>query len=161
MIYLVLAALFEMWRLPIVVLMGVPFAMFGAILILLISSSPNDLYFQISLIALLGLSAKNIILLVEFALQHFKQGNNAIDSALYALKIRFRPIMMTSITFICGTIPLLFASGAGANAQHSVGLGIIGGVIGSVFLATLLTPAYFVIIMQNCKLKNYEKSLEG
>lgn len=157
MIYLVLSALFEMWRLPIVVLMGVPFAMFGAIFILLITGSPNDLYFQISLIALLGLSAKNIILLVEFALQHFRQGNNAIDSALYALKIRFRPIVMTSITFICGTIPLLFASGAGANAQHSVGLGIIGGVIGSVLLATLLTPAYFVIIMQNYKLKDNEK----
>ncbi len=137
--------------------------MFGAILILLISHSPNDLYFQISLIALLGLSAKNIILLVEFALQHFQQGNDAIESALYALKVRFRPIVMTSITFICGTIPLLFASGAGANAQHSVGLGIIGGVIGSVFLATLLTPAYFVIIMQKYKLKYNEKieSLEG
>ena len=159
MIYLVLCALFSMWRLPIVVLMGVPFAMFGAILILLISGNPNDLYFQISLIALLGLSAKNIILLVEFALQHFKQGHDAIDSALYSLKVRFRPIVMTSVTFICGTIPLVFAHGAGANAQHSVGLGIIGGVIGSVFLATLLTPAYFVFIMQNYKLKKDEETV--
>ena len=147
MIYLVLAALFEMWRLPLVVLMGVPFALFGAGLILLVSMKPNDLYFQISLIALLGLSAKNIILLVEFALQHFNNGHDAKDSALHALRERFRPIVMTSVTFICGTIPLVFATGAGANAQHSVGLGIIGGIIGSVFLSTLLTPAFFVLII--------------
>jgi multidrug efflux pump len=148
MIYLVLAALFEMWRLPLVVLMGVPFALFGAAMILIISAKANDLYFQISLIALLGLSAKNIILLVQFALQHFNAGHSAEDSAIHALRERFRPIVMTSATFICGTLPLLFASGAGANAQHSVGLGIIGGIIGSVFLATLLTPAYFVLIMR-------------
>ena len=153
MIYLVLAALFEMWRLPLVVLMGVPFALFGAAVILLISGEPNDLYFQISLIALLGLSAKNIILLVEFALQHFNAGYSAANSAIHALRIRFRPIVMTSVTFICGTLPLVFAHGAGANAQHSVGMGIIGGIIGSVFLATLLTPVYFVIIMSGYKPK--------
>ena len=147
MIYLVLAALFEMWRLPLVVLMGVPFALFGAGLILLVSMKPNDLYFQISLIALLGLSAKNIILLVEFALQHLNNGHSARDSALHSLRERFRPIVMTSVTFICGTLPLVFATGAGANAQHSVGLGIIGGIIGSVFLATLLTPAFFVLVI--------------
>lgn len=151
MIYLVLAALFEMWRLPIVVLMGVPFALFGAVIILILSNEPNDLYFQISLIALLGLSAKNIILLVEFALQHFNAGHSAEDSAIHALRVRFRPIVMTSMTFICGTIPLVFARGAGANAQHSVGIGIIGGIIGSVFLATLFTPAYFVLFMKNYK----------
>ena len=129
--------------------MGVPFALFGAGLILLISMKPNDLYFQISLIALLGLSAKNIILLVEFALQHFNNGHNSKDSALLALRERFRPIVMTSVTFICGTLPLVLATGAGANAQHSVGLGIIGGIIGSVFLATLLTPVFFVVIIAN------------
>ena len=147
MIYLVLAALFEMWRLPLVILMGVPFALFGAIIILLVSGLPNDLYFQISLIALLGLSAKNIILLVEFALQHYKSGYSPVNSAIHALRMRFRPILMTSVTFICGTLPLVFAHGAGANAEHSLGVGIIGGVIGSVFLATIFTPAYFVLIM--------------
>ena len=149
MIYLVLAALFEMWRLPVVVMMGIPFAMFGAALILLISGKTNDLYFQISLIALLGLSAKNIILLVEFALQHYNEGNDVVESAIHSLRLRFRPIVMTSATFIFGTLPLVFADGAGANAQHSVGLGIIGGILGSMFLATLLTPAYFVLIMKN------------
>lgn len=153
MIFLVLSALYGIWRLPLVVIMGVPFALFGAALILLISGNNNDLYFQISLLALLGLSAKNIILLVEFALQHFNAGHDAVESALYALEVRFRPVVMTSVTFIAGTIPLVIAHGAGANAQHSVGIGIIGGILGSIFLATLLTPAYFVIFMKNYKRK--------
>ena len=151
MIYLVLSALYEMWRLPLVVMMGIPFALFGAMVILLITDKQNDLYFQISLLALLGLSAKNIILLVEFALQHFNAGNDIVESAIFSLKLRFRPIVMTSATFIFGTLPLAFASGAGANAQHSVGIGIIGGIVGSIFLASLLTPAYFVMVMRNYK----------
>lgn len=153
MIYLVLAALYELWSLPLVVIMGVPFALFGAGVILLISGKPNDLYFQISLIALLGLSAKNIILLVEFALQSYRAGHSPRNSALHALRLRFRPIVMTSVTFIMGTIPLIFASGAGANAQHSLGLGIIGGILGSIFLATMLVPAYFVIVMKKTRVK--------
>ncbi|MCX8515159.1 MAG: hypothetical protein RL017_850 [Pseudomonadota bacterium] len=161
MIFLVLAALYEMWRLPLVVMMGIPFAMFGAALILLVSHQPNDLYFQISLIALLGLSAKNIILFVEFALQYFNEGHNTIDSAIFALRTRFRPIVMTSLTFVAGTLPLVFASGAGANAQHSVGYGIIGGILGSVFLSTLLTPAFFVLIMNKYKLKSEDDYIDS
>lgn len=152
MIYLVLAALYEMWRLPLVVLIGVPAALFGAAVILFLSGSQNDLYFQISLIALLGLSAKNIILLVEYGIELMRQGHSASYSAIHALSVRFRPIVMTSITFIAGTLPLVLARGAGANAQHSVGLGIIGGILGSVLIATLLTPAFFVMIMRNKKL---------
>jgi hydrophobe/amphiphile efflux-1 (HAE1) family protein len=151
MIYLVLAALYELWRLPLVVMMGIPFSLFGAGIILLIAFKINDLYFQISLLALLGLSTKNIILLIEFALQKLKQGATPIDSILFALQTRFRPIVMTSITFIFGTLPLAFAHGANSNAQHSVGIGIIGGIIGSVVLGTLLVPAYFVMIMRNYK----------
>lgn len=157
MIYLVLAALFEMWRLPLVVIMGIPFALFGAALILLLSGLNNDLYFQISLIALLGLSAKNIILLVEFALQYYNQGHDVYESAIHSIRLRFRPIIMTSVTFIFGTLPLVFANEAGANAQHSVGLGIIGGILGSMFLATLLTPAFFVMIMKNYKKKSVDE----
>lgn len=151
MIYLVLSALYEMWRLPLVVLLGIPCALFGSALILLISGKTNDLYFQISLIALLGLSAKNIILLTEFALQRYRTGATAAESAIYSLKLRFRPIVMTSVTFIFGTLPLVFATGAGANAQRSVGLGIIGGILGSVLIGTLLTPAFFAIIMRRSK----------
>jgi multidrug efflux pump len=151
MIYLVLCALYEMWRLPWVVVLGMPFALCGSGIMLLLRQQPNDLYFQISLLALLGLSAKNIILLIEFALQHFNAGHSARDSALYALSLRFRPIIMTSITFIMGALPLIFATGAGANAMHSVGTGIVGGMLGSVILGTLFVPAYFVLIMQNYK----------
>ena len=146
-----------MWRLPLVVMMGIPFALFGAGLILFLSGNSNDLYFQISLIALLGLSAKNIILLVEFALQRYRAGHSIRNSALHSLKLRFRPIVMTSVTFIFGTLPLVFARGAGANAQHSLGLGIIGGILGSVLIATLLVPAFFVIIMRKKTFKNKEK----
>lgn len=153
MIYLVLCALYEMWRLPLVVLLGIPFALFGSGLMLLLRGQPNDLYFQISLMALLGLSAKNIILLIEFANVRLQQGHTPIDSAIYALKIRFRPILMTSVTFIMGALPLVFAKGAGANAEHSVGTGIIGGMLGSVILGTLFTPAYFVWIMKNYRRK--------
>ena len=156
MIYLVLSALYEMWRLPLVVMMGIPFALFGAAVILFLAGKQDDLYFQISLLALLGLSAKNIILLVEFSLQYFRAGNSVEESALHALKLRFRPIVMTSACFIFGTLPLAFATGAGANAQHSVGIGIIGGILGSVFLGSLLTPAYFVMIMRNYKQKKHE-----
>jgi multidrug efflux pump len=156
MIYLVLSALYEMWRLPLVVLMGVPFALFGSGIMLLLRNQPNDLYFQISLITLLGLSAKNIILLIEFALKHLEQGYSAKESALYALKVRFRPIVMTSITFIMGALPLIFATGAGANAEHSVGTGIIGGMIGSVILGTLFVPSYFVLIMHNFKRQQHD-----
>ncbi len=151
MIYLVLAALYEMWRLPVVVILGIPCALFGSALILLLSGKNNDLYFQISLIALLGLSAKNIILLTEFALQHYRTGASAEESAIYSLKLRFRPIVMTSVTFIFGTLPLVFATGAGANAQHSVGMGIIGGILGSVLIGTLLTPVFFAMIMKRSK----------
>lgn len=153
MIYLVLAALYEMWRLPWVVMLGIPCALFGSAAILLISGRTNDLYFQISLLALLGLSAKNIILLTEFALQIMKTGVNSEESAIHSLELRFRPIVMTSVTFIFGTLPLVFADGAGANAQHSVGLGIIGGILGSVLIGTLLTPAFFAMIMKNKKVK--------
>jgi hydrophobe/amphiphile efflux-1 (HAE1) family protein len=157
MIYLVLSALYEMWRLALVVMMGIPFALFGAALILFFTGKQNDLYFQISLLALLGLSAKNIILLVEFSLQSFRAGNSVEESAIHALKQRFRPIVMTSMCFIFGTLPLAFATGAGANAQHSVGIGIIGGILGSVLLSSLLTPAFFVMIMRNYKHKVEQK----
>lgn len=156
MIYLVLAALYKMWRLPLVVLSGIPCALFGSAVFLLLSGKTNDLYFQISLITLLGLSAKNIILLTEFALQNYKNGMTVEQSAIYALQLRFRPIVMTSITFILGALPLVFARGAGANAQHSVGLGIIGGILGSVLIGTLLTPAFFVMFMKNKKLSTDE-----
>lgn len=147
MIFLVLAGQFEMWRLPLVVIMAIPFALFGAGLILLLRGLDNDLYFQISLITLLGLSAKNSILITEFAIDHWRAGASTVDAALIAARLRFRPIIMTSLAFILGTLPLAIAHGANSNAEHSVGTGIIGGMLGSTLISIIFVPLFFVVIM--------------
>lgn len=151
MIFLVLAGQFEMWRLPLVVIMAIPFALFGAGSILLMRGLNNDLYFQISLITLLGLSAKNSILITEFAIEHWRSGTSTVDSALIAARQRFRPIIMTSLAFILGTLPLAIAHGANSNAEHSVGTGIIGGMLGSTLISIVFVPLFFVVIMGNKK----------
>jgi len=149
MVYLILAALYEMWLLPMSILLALPFVMFGALVMLLLKDKPNDIYFQVSLLTLVGLSAKNAILIVEFALEGVKKhGMSIYDAAVEAARLRFRPIVMTSLAFILGNLPLMFATGAGANSQRSVGTGIIGGMIGSTLLATLFVPLFFVIIMK-------------
>ena len=147
MIFLVLAGQFEMWRLPLVVIMAIPFALFGAGAILFMRGLDNDLYFQISLITLLGLSAKNSILITEFAIEHWREGMSTVDSALIAAKQRFRPIIMTSLAFILGALPLAIAHGANSNAEHSVGTGIIGGMLGSTLISIIFVPLFFVVIM--------------
>ena len=148
MVFLILAALYELWSLPLSVLMAIPFALFGAAVMLFLSGRPNDIFFQVSLITLIGLSAKNAILIVEFALEGVKQHNmDPRDAAIMGARLRFRPIVMTSLAFILGALPLALASGAGANSQHSVGTGIIGGMLGSTFLAILFVPLFFTNIM--------------
>ncbi len=148
MVFLILAALFELWSLPVAVLMGLPFALLAAGITLIIFGKPNDIYFQVSLLTLVGLSAKNAILIIEFAIDGVKkEGMSYRDAALHAARLRFRPIIMTSIAFILGAVPLVTATGAGANSQHSVGLGIIGGMLGSTCIATLFIPMFFVLVM--------------
>jgi hydrophobe/amphiphile efflux-1 (HAE1) family protein len=147
MIFLVLAALFELWSLPLVVILAVPFALFGAIVTIYIFNFDNNLYFQISLITLLGLSAKNSILISEFAIQEVRQGLPIINAIMIACEKRFRPIIMTSMAFILGAIPLVYSSGANANAQHSIGVGIIGGMFGSTIIATIFVPWLFILII--------------
>lgn len=152
MVFLILAALFELWSLPIAVVMGLPFALLGAALMLLIFRKPNDIYFQVSLLTLIGLSAKNAILIVEFAIEGVRQDALSFrDAALHAARLRFRPIIMTSIAFILGALPLVTAGGAGTNSQHSVGLGIIGGMLGSTCISTLFIPGFFVLVMNFSK----------
>lgn len=149
MIFLVLAGQFEMWRLPFVVIMGIPFALFGAGAILFMRGLDNDLYFQISLITLLGLSAKNSILITEFAVEHWREGASTVEAVLIAARQRFRPIIMTSLAFILGALPLAIAHGANSNAEHSVGTGIIGGMLGSTVISIIFIPLFFVVIMGN------------
>lgn len=157
MVFLILSALYERWSLPCVVIFALPCALFGAMLALFIFQKPNNIYFQISLLALIGLSAKNVILIVEAAYDKVREGEMSVkEAALYAAKIRFRPIIMTSLAFIFGAVPLVTATGAGANAQHSVGTGIIGGMLGSTCLATLFTPLFFILVLRNYKPKDIE-----
>lgn len=148
MVFLILSALYEMWALPLAILMALPFALLGAALTLLIFRMPNDIYFQVSMLTLIGLSAKNAILITEFAIEGVRQENQSYrDAAIHAARVRFRPIIMTSIAFILGAIPLATAAGAGANSQHSVGYGIIGGMLGSTCFATLFVPLFFIVVM--------------
>lgn len=144
MVFLILAAQYERWSLPIAVLLAVPFALFGALLAVLVRSMPNDIYFQIGLIVLVGLSAKNAILIVEFAAQKRDQGLNSFDAAMVAAKQRFRPIVMTSLAFILGVFPLVISTGAGAAARKSMGTGVFGGMLASTFIATIFVPMFYI-----------------
>ncbi|MDO8694781.1 MAG: multidrug efflux RND transporter permease subunit [Sheuella sp.] len=143
MVFLILAAQYERWSLPLAVLLAVPFAICGALIAVLIRGMPNDIYFQIGLVVLVGLSAKNAILIVEFAAQKRALGMSNIDAALTAAKQRFRPIVMTSLAFILGVFPLVISSGAGAAARRSMGTGVFGGMLASTFIATIFVPMFF------------------
>ena len=143
MVFLILAAQFETWALPLAVIMAVPFALTGALLAVLFRGMPNDIYFQVGMITLIGLAAKNAILIVEFASQKMEQGMPPAEAALAAAKLRFRPIIMTSMAFVLGIIPLAFATGAGAAARRSMGTGVLGGMILATFIATIFIPLFF------------------
>lgn len=147
-VFLILAAQYESWSLPISVLTAVPFGIIGALLATLLRGLENDVYFQIGLLVLVGLAAKNAILIVEFAVELRAKGKSIIDSAVEAGELRLRPILMTSLAFIFGVLPLYFAMGAGANARHSIGTGIIGGMIGASSLALLYVPLFFYLFDQ-------------
>jgi len=146
MVFLVLAAQYESWSVPFAVILAVPFGVFGAMAAVWISGLANDIYFQIGLVTLIGLSAKNAILIVEFANKRVEAGMAPIEAAFEAAKLRFRPIIMTSMAFILGVVPLVFASGAGAASRHSIGTGVFGGMLAATFLAIFFVPLFFVLI---------------
>jgi HAE1 family hydrophobic/amphiphilic exporter-1 len=146
LVYLVLAAQYESWILPFIILLGVPLAVFGALSAQLLRGFANDVFCQVGLIMLIGLAAKNSILIVEFAEQLRAQGRTIIDSAVESARIRLRPILMTSFAFILGVLPLAFATGAGAGARNSVGTAVAGGMIASTFLSIIFIPVLYVII---------------
>ncbi|MGQ0812601.1 MAG: multidrug efflux RND transporter permease subunit [Nitrospiraceae bacterium] len=146
MVFLVLAAQYESWSVPFAVILAVPFGVFGALTAVLVTGLANDIYFQIGLVTLIGLSAKNAILIVEFANKRREAGMSAVDAALEAAKLRFRPIIMTSMAFILGVVPLVFAGGAGAASRHSIGTGVFGGMLAATFLAILFVPLFFVLV---------------
>ncbi|MPS48914.1 multidrug efflux RND transporter permease subunit [Methylobacillus sp.] len=143
MVFLILAAQFETWALPLAVIMAVPFALVGALLAVMFRGMPNDIYFQIGLVTLVGLAAKNAILIVEFASQKLEEGLPLKQAAIEAAKLRFRPIVMTSMAFVLGIVPLVIASGAGAAARQSMGTGVFGGMLMATFVATVFIPMFF------------------
>ncbi len=153
-VFLILAAQYERWGLPFAVILAVPFGIFGAFLGTYLRGLDNDIYFQIALVALVGLAAKNAILIVEFAVLVREQGATAYEAALQALKLRFRPIIMTSLAFILGCVPLAVSTGAGAASRHSIGTAVVCGMLGATALAPLFVPLFFYLISGGWKEKN-------
>ncbi len=151
MVFLILAALYERWLLPLAVVLAVPFAVWGALGLVALRGLENDIYFQIGLVVLIGLAGKNAILIVEFAQQGFLEGQSAVEAALTAARLRFRPIIMTSLAFVLGVLPLMFSSGAGAGARRSMGTGVVGGMLAATFIATLFVPLFFAVVARRRK----------
>ncbi|MCC6194160.1 MAG: multidrug efflux RND transporter permease subunit [Burkholderiales bacterium] len=148
MVFLILAAQYEKWSLPLSVLMAMPFGIFGALAAIGLRGLTNDVYFQIGLVTLLGLAAKNAILIVEYAVLKKQEGLSASAAAIEAARLRFRPILMTSLAFIFGVLPLAISTGAGAGARHSTGTGVMGGMIAATFLAIFFVPLFFKLITE-------------
>ena len=157
MVYLILSALYERWRLPSAVVMAVPFAVMGALILVFVRGMENDIYFQIGLVVLIGLAAKNAILIVEFAQQGLLSGMSAKDAAVQAARLRFRPIVMTSLAFVFGVMPLAVASGAGAASRRSMGTGVVGGMLAATFVATIFVPLFFSVFARRQKMGGREE----
>jgi multidrug efflux pump len=145
-VFLCLAALYESWSIPFSVMLVVPLGIFGAVMAVMLRGLPNDVYFKVGLIAIIGLSAKNAILIIEFARELQEQGKELVEATLEACRLRFRPILMTSIAFVVGVLPLAISTGAGANSRHAIGTGVMGGMIAATVLAVFLVPVFFVVV---------------
>ncbi|NYT82486.1 efflux RND transporter permease subunit [Alcaligenaceae bacterium] len=146
-VFLVLAALYESWAIPLSVMLAVPLGMLGAVLMVSGLGMSSDVYFQVGMVTVIGLSAKNAILIVEFAKDTYARGGSIYDATVEAARLRFRPILMTSFAFILGVLPLALATGAGAASQNAVGLGVLGGMLAATPLAVLFVPTFFVVVL--------------
>jgi hydrophobe/amphiphile efflux-1 (HAE1) family protein len=147
-VFLILAALYESWSIPFAIILAVPFAFFGAVLGLWLRGLESDVYFQVGLITLVGLSAKNAILMVEFAMQRLNRGYSLLDATIEGARIRFRPIVMTSLAFIMGSLPLALSIGAGANSRHVIGTTVVGGMIALTVIGIFFIPLFYYLIMK-------------
>jgi multidrug efflux pump len=145
-VFLCLAALYESWSVPVAVLLVVPVGVLGAVVLSMLRGLPNDIYFKIGLITVIGLAAKNAILIVEFAIQERNAGKPLGAAVVEAAKLRLRPILMTSLAFIMGVLPLAVSTGAGANSRHAIGTGVIGGMLFATFLGLLFIPIFYTIV---------------
>ncbi|MRW89902.1 efflux RND transporter permease subunit [Duganella sp. FT80W] len=146
-VFLSLAALYESWSIPISVIMVIPIGVLGALAATMLAGLTNDVYFQVGLLTTIGLSAKNAILIVEFARELQQQGRSVLEAAIEAAQMRLRPIVMTSLAFLLGVLPLALSHGAGSASQNSIGTGVIGGTLAATFIATFLIPMFFIVVM--------------
>lgn len=146
-VFLVLAALYESWTIPLAVMLVVPLGLLGAVTAVLLREMPNDVFFKVGMITIIGLSAKNAILIIEFARQLHGAGHSLLDAAVTAARLRFRPILMTSLAFTLGVVPLMLASGASSETQHAIGTGVFGGMISGTLFAIFFVPVFFVVVL--------------
>ena len=147
-VFLVLAALYESWAVPLSVLMVVPLGLLGAVLAVMMRDMSNDVFFKVGMITIIGLSAKNAILIVEFAKQMHEGGKGLLESTIEAARMRLRPILMTSLAFTLGVVPLMIASGASAETQHAIGTGVFGGMVSGTILAIFFVPVFYFTVMK-------------
>jgi HAE1 family hydrophobic/amphiphilic exporter-1 len=157
-VFLILAALYESWSLPLSVLLGTPVAVFGAFAAIWLRGLENNVYAQIGLIVLIGLGAKNAILIVEFAKKRYERGEPLVDAALEGARLRLRPILMTSLAFLLGVLPLAFSKGAGAVARQIMGTAVMGGTVAASAIAVFLIPVTFYVV---AKLSNRQKTMRN
>ena len=142
--FLILAALYESWAIPVAIMLAVPLGIFGAVLATSLAEQANDVYFQVGLLITIGLAAKNAILIVQFAKNNFEEGHTAFYAAYQAAQQRLRPILMTSLTFIFGVLPLAFATGPGSGAQNAISIGVLGGIITTTIFVVFFGPYFFI-----------------
>ncbi len=160
-VFLCLAALYESWSIPFSVLLVIPLGIIGAVLAATLRSLENDVYFQVALVTTIGLSAKNAILIIEFAEAAYKEGRSLTEAAIEGAKLRLRPILMTSIAFIAGVMPLALSTGAGANSRVSIGSGIVGGTFTATLLAVFFVPLFFVLVKKLSQVKKHAGANKG
>jgi multidrug efflux pump len=160
-IFLCLAALYESWSVPVAVILVVPIGIFGALLAVHLRDLPNDVYFKVGLIVIIGLAAKNAILIIQFARSLQDKGTDLIEATVEACRLRFRPILMTSIAFVLGVLPLAISTGAGANGRHAIGTGVMGGMIAATVLAIFLVPVFYVVIRRIFPGRGRQQGEEG
>jgi multidrug efflux pump len=154
-VFLLLVALYESWSIPLSVIMVIPLGVVGAVLATTVRGLSNDIYFQVGLLTTMGLASKNAILIVEFAKERREHGMPLVEAVLEAVRIRLRPILMTSMAFIVGVFPLAISNGPGAGSQHAIGTGVIGGMISAVALAIFFVPLFFVLVQRYLGRKRY------
>ena len=153
-VFLCLAALYESWTIPLSVLLVLPLGVIGALTTTTLRGLPNDVYFQIGILTTIGLSAKNAILIVEFAKSQMENGLGMIEATLEAARLRLRPILMTSLAFFFGVLPLALTTGAGSGAQNAIGTSVTGGMLTATFLAIFFIPLFFVVVLRLFTRKN-------